>query len=247
MKCCFSGRETPAEKLFILYYPPAMVHQKWEKSVYASARAGETLRETADRLRGFFGRFVVARKTIPRLGLGIAGLVLFAAWLDMAGSGWEQAGFLRRWGQLFVALALVSYGSLYLRRFLRRMRRWKEGGRETVRSELEEFNKQIALLPDDPTAEEAADIMRRRCPEVLSLLAFDGTYFHAFTYLDFVMFSELKHPANQEELPDKHSLSRDAYYVGDLVYDNWRIFHKDDREVEEDPRFAGSGGRRGVI
>ena len=49
-----------------------------------------------------------------------------------------------------------------------------------------------------------------------------------------------------EELPDKHSLHRDAYSVGDLVYDNWRIFHKDDREVE-DPRFVGSGGRRGVI
>ena len=246
MKCCFSGRETPAEKLFILYYPPAMAHQKWDKSVYASASAGEALRETVDRLRGFFRRYVVGRRPILGPALGVAGLVLFAGWLEMAGSGWEQAGFLRRWGQLFVALILVSFGSFHLRRFLRRVRRWKEGGRETVRAELEEIEKQIARLPDDPTAEEAADMMRRRCPDVLSVLAFDGTYFHAFTYLDFVMFSELKHPARQEELPDKHSLNRDAYYVGDLVYDNWRIFHKDDREVE-DPRFVGSGGRRGVI
>ena len=83
----------------------------------------------------------------------------------------------------------------------------------------------------------------RRCsPRSLSTVRISTP----FTYLDFVMFSELKHPASKEELPDKHSLNRDAYYVGDLVYDNWRIFHKDDREVE-DPRFVGSGGRRGVI
>ena len=246
MKCCFSGRETPAEKLFILYYPPAMVHQKWEKSVYACARAGESLRETRDRLRGFFSRYVVGRTLLPALGLGVAGLVLFAVWLEMAGTSWEQAGFLRRWGLLCFALILVSFASFRLRGFLRRARRWKETGRDTVRAELEEIEKRIAELPDDPTAEDAADVMRRRCPEVLSQIAFDGTYFHAFTYLDFVMFSELKHPASQEELPDKHSLNRDAYYVGDLVYDSWRIFHKDDREVE-DPRFVGSGGRRGVI
>ena len=246
MKCCFSGRETPAEKLFILYYPPAMVHQKWEKSVYAAGRAGETLRETTDRLRGFLGRYVVGRKLIPALVLGVAGLVLFAVWVEMAGTSWGQAGFLRRWGLLFFALIFLSFASFRLRRFWRRARRWRETVRDTVRAELEEIEKQIEQIPDDPTAEEAADVMRRRCPEVLSQIAFDGTYFHAFTYLDFVMFSELKHPANQEELPDKHSLNRDAYYVGDLVYDNWRIFHKDDREVE-DPRFVGSGGRRGVI
>ena len=246
MKCCFSHRETPAEKLFILYYPPAMAHQPWENSVYACGRAGETLRETTNRLRKFFSRYVVGRKLALGLVLGALGLILFASWLKTAGSGWEEAGFLRRWGQLIAALGLVSFGSFRLRRFLRRVRSWKETGRDTVREELEQIEKGIEQLPDDPSAEEAADIMRRRCPDVLSQIAFDGVYFHAFTYLDFVLFSELKHPVSKEELPSKHSLNRDAYYVGDLVYDNWRIFHKDDRDLE-DHRFAGSGGRRGVV
>ena len=101
-------------------------------------------------------------------------------------------------------------------------------------------------MPEDPTAEQAAVVMRRQCPGVVSELAFDGSYFHAFTYMDFVMFPQLRNPASQEELPDRHSLNRDAYYVGDLVYDHWRLFHKDDRELA-DPRFIGSGGKRGVI
>lgn len=246
MKCCFSNRETPEEKLFILYYPPAMVHQKWEKSVYACGRAGETLRETSERLRGFFWRYVLGRNLFLGLTLSIAALVLFKFWLGMANSSWGEASFLSRWGQLFISLALVSLGGFRLRRFLRLVRFWRETGRQTVRTELEDVRKLISDLPEDPTAEEAAHVMRRRCPDVISQIAFEGSYFHAFTYLDFVMFPELKHPANERELPGKHSLNRDAYYVGDLVYDNWRIFHKDDRDVE-DPRFVGSDGRRGVI
>jgi hypothetical protein len=47
-------------------------------------------------------------------------------------------------------------------------------------------------------------------------------------------------------LPAGHNLNRDAYYVGNIVYDGWRMFQRDRRDFS-DPRFAGSGGRRGVI
>lgn len=247
MKCCFSGQETPTSKLFLLYYPPTMAHEKWDKSVYAAARAGEALRQTVKRLRTFFWRYVVGPKLVAGIVIGLAGLVLFALWLDMASNAWQDAGFFQRYVQLLFALLLVSFGAFRLRRFLRRFRRWRKEGRNTVAREIEEIEKEITAIRDeDPTAEQAASVMRRRCPEIISQLAFDGTYFHAFTYMDFVLYPQLKHPASREELPGAHSLNRDAYYVGDVVYDHWRLFHKDDRELE-DPRFAGSGGRRGVI
>ncbi len=246
MKCCFSQSEVPADKLFVLYYPPTMVHQKWEKSVYAAARARDALRVTASRLRKFFGNYVVGKKLLAGLAIGVAGLVIFAHWLQGASASWDELGFFRKYVQLLVALALVSFGSLRLRRFLLRLRAWRLKGRETVGKELQEIEEQIAKMPEDPSAEEAAAVMRRQCPGVVSELAFDGSYFHAFTYMDFVMFPQLRNPVSQEELPDKHSLNRDAYYVGDLVYDHWRLFHKDDRELV-DPRFIGSGGKRGVI
>ena len=246
MKCCFSQSEVPADKLFVLYYPPTMAHQKWEKSVYAAARAREALSVTASLLRKFFGKYVVGKRLLPGLVIGVAGLVIFAHWLQSAGASWDELGFFRQYGQLVVALVLVSFGSFRLRRFLRRLRAWRLMGRETVGRELQKIEEQIASMPDDPTAEEAAVVMRRQCPDVVSELAFDGSYFHAFTYMDFVMFPQLKNPGSTEELPDKHSLNRDAYYVGDVVYDHWRLFHKDDRELV-DPRFVGSGGKRGVI
>lgn len=247
MKCCFSGRETPTEKLFILYYPPTMAHQTWEKSVFAAARASEALRQTLASLRSFFWRYVVGWKFPVGMAIGLVGLALFAEWLDIAGRAWAEAGFLRRYVQLFLALLLVSFGAFRLRRFLRRFRAWRHGGSSTVKQELEEIEKAISSIgEEDPTAEQAAVVMRRRCPDVVSAIAFDGTYFNAFTYMDFVMFPQLKHPASREELPGSHSLNRDAYYVGDIVYPHWRVFHKDDRELE-DPRFVGSGGRRGVI
>ena len=149
-------------------------------------------------------------------------------------------------GISILSVAFTLLGITYLRRVIRLLRRWRDSGRSVVYSELREIRESIANLPENPTAEDAADIMRRRCPEVISQIAFEGSYFHAFTYLDFVMFPKLKHPGKAKDLPSKHSLNRDAYYVGDLVYDNWRVFHKDDRDIE-DPRFVGSDGRRGVI
>jgi hypothetical protein len=246
MKCCFSQSEVPTDKLFVLYYPPTMVHQKWEKSVYAAARARDALRVTAMQLRTFFKNYVVGKKLPGGLAVGAVGLVIFAHWLQSASVSWEELGFFRKYVQLLLALGLLSFGSFRLRRFLRRLRAWKLKGRETVGKELQEIEAQIAKMPEDPTAEQAAVVMRRECPDVVSELAFDGSYFHAFTYMDFVMFPRLKNPGSPQELPDKHSLNRDAYYVGDLVYDNWRLFQKDDRDLV-DPRFVGSGGKRGVI
>ena len=246
MKCCFSQTEVPTDKLFVLYYPPTMVHQKWEKSVYAAARARDALRVTVSQLRAFFKNYVVGKKLPGGLAIGAVGLVIFAHWLQSANVSWDDLGFFRKYVQLLVALVLVLFGSFRLRRFLRRLRAWKLKGRETVRRELQDIEEQIGKMPADPTAEQAAIVMRRECPDVISELAFDGSYFHAFTYMDFVMFPQLKNPGSAQELPDKHSLNRDAYYVGDLVYDNWRLFQKDDRDLV-DPRFVGSGGKRGVI
>lgn len=247
MKCCFSGRETPTEKRFVLYYPPAMVHQKWEKSVYACGRAGETIKETVERLQSFFKLYVLDSKVISRLAMGVVGVVLFLLWLEAAYVSRVESGLLARWGQLLAAIILMSIGVFHLRRFLGRLHRWKESGRQVVLEELNEIGKLSAGLSSDPKAEEVALVMRRRCPDVISQIAFEGSSFHAFTYLDFVLFPELKHPASEKELPGNHSLNRDAYYVGDLVYDSWRVFHKDDRNLDDDPRFAGSDGRRGVL
>jgi hypothetical protein len=111
---------------------------------------------------------------------------------------------------------------------------------------LRAIEAEISKLPQDPLADEAAVVLRRACPDVLSELAFAGTYFRAFTYLDFVMYPQLSHPQRREDLPANHNLNRDAYYVGDIVYDGWRMFSRDRRDFS-DPRFAGSGGRRGVI
>jgi hypothetical protein len=246
MTCCFSGSEVPTDKLFVLYYPPTMVHQKWEKSVYAAARARDALRVTASQLRTFYKNYVVGKKLLTGLAIGAVGLVIFAHWLQSASAFWDELGLFRKYVQLLLALTFVSFGSFRLRRFLRRLRAWRLKARETVGKELQEIEEQIAKMPEDPTAEQAAVVMRRPCPDVVSELAFEGSYFHAFTYMDFVMFPQLKNPGSAQELPDKHSLNRDAYYVGDLVYDNWRLFQKDDRDLV-DPRFVGSGGKRGVI
>ncbi len=246
MKCCFSGSETPVEKLLVLYYPPTMAHQGWEKSVYAAARAREVVKQTIRRLEGCFWRYVVGKKLLVGLLVGALGLAVLLSWGRTALSAWDQTGFFTRYGPPLVALMLMAFAWFRLRRFLNRMRRWKAEGKKVVADELTELKQEAASMPDDPTAEEAAHIMRRQCPDVVSELAFDGTYFRAFTYMDFVMFPQLKHPVRREELPDKHSLQRDAYYVGDIVYDSWRVFQKDQRELI-DARFAGSGGRRGVI
>ena len=110
MKCCFSGRETPTDKRFVLYYPPAMVHQKWEKSVYACGRAGETIKETVERLQSFFKLYVLSSKVISRLAIGVVGVVLFLLWLEAAYVSRVESGLLARWGQLLAAIILMSIG-----------------------------------------------------------------------------------------------------------------------------------------
>lgn len=245
MTCCFSGQEVPADKLLALYYPPAMAHQDWDKSVYATARAREALRQLVDTLQSLFWRNVVGRKPWLGLAVGLAGLVLLLAWVA-ANSGGAEPGFFRKYLPLAAAVILLLFAARRLLAFRRRLNAWKATGAQTVQDELQAIQHEIASMPEDPSAEQAAVVMRRTCPDLLSELAYEGTYFRAFTYLDFVMYPQLAHPARREDLPASHSLYRDAYYVGDHVYDGWRPFQKDRRETV-DPRFVGSGGRRGVI
>ena len=246
MTCCFSGEEVPTEKLFVLYYPPSMAHYGWDQSVYAAAHAKHALAEAASGLRSFHWRYVVGKKVWLGVALAIAGLLLFGVWLATVVAEWAARGFATRYVLPFVALMVTAVGLQRVRAFLRRRKRWRTVGRQTVEEELCAIEAEIAKLPEDPLAEQAAEVMRRPCPDVLSELAFEGAYFRAFTYLDFVMYPQLSHPKRREELPAGHNLNRDAYYVGDIVYDGWRMFQRDRRDFS-DPRFAGSGGRRGVI
>ena len=242
----FSGQSVPPDKLFVLYYPPALAHQNWSKSVYAAARAREAVSQAIEELRRFEDRYVRGPRLWLPLTLGGVGVALVGYWLWAILTRWPGAGFLSTFVAPIAGLALAAYGRSRWQAYRERRRLWSSAGFELAVKELEELEKQSATLPEDPTAEEAAPIMRRECPEILSEIAFQGQNFRAFTYLDFVMFRRLKHPLEQEELPKRHSLNRDAYYVGDVVYDSWRTFHRDRREIV-DPRFAGSGGRRGVI
>jgi len=242
----FSGSEIPAEKLFVLYYPPTMSHQKWDKSVYAATRAKEALDEAVRLLKSFHSRYVLGPGLALHLAIGAAGLALLGYWLWVLLTGWAESEFVSAFLAPFAGAALTLYGRFRLKRFLDRRRLWNESGAAAVATELKAMEKAITELPDDPDAEEAAPAMRRECPVVLSEIAFQGVHYHAFTYLDFVLFPHLKHPSRREELPSAHSLHRDAYYVGEVVYDSWRLFQKDNRDLA-DPRFAGSGGRRGVI
>jgi hypothetical protein len=246
MTCCFSGEEVPTEKLFVLYYPPSMAHHGWDQSVYAAAHAKHALAAAVDGLKSFHGRYVVGKDLWPGVAAAVTGLALFAIWLATSVPQWLSVGFAQKFLLPFVALIVTAVGFQRLRAFLRRNRLWKNSGRQVVDEEIRALKAAIAELPEDPTAEEAAVVMRRPCPDVLSELAFQGTYFRAFTYLDFVMYPQLSHPTRQEELPSGHNLNRDAYYVGNIVYDGWRMFQRDRRDFS-DPRFAGSGGRRGVI
>jgi hypothetical protein len=246
MNCCFSGEEVPTEKLFVLYYPPSMAHHGWDQSVYAAAGARHALAAAVSSLRSFHGRYVIGKKVWLGLAMAVAGVALFGLWLATAVAQWPSAGFAQRYLLPFLALLVTAFGFQRVRAFLRRRSRWKAIGRQTVEEELRAIEAEIAKLPEDPLAEQAAVVMRRPCPEILSELAFEGAYFRAFTYLDFVMYPQLSHPKRREELPSQHNLNRDAYYVGDIVYDGWRMFQRDRRDFS-DPRFAGSGGRRGVI
>ena len=246
MNCSFSGLPVPTDKLFVLYYPPAGSHEKWDKAFFAAARAREALAATRDHLESFFTRHVVTRKFVPGLLALAAGLAVLGTWANAAVSGWEGMGLGTRYAPPVAALVPVLFGRARLRAFLRRWKIWRNGCREAVEAELAAIGLITKGLPKDPDAEEAAAVMRRECPDALSEIAFQDSNFKAFTYMDFVLSPKLRHPGDKAELPQLHSLYRDAYYVGEVVYDNWRMFRNDRRRVI-DPRFVGSGGRRGVI
>lgn len=246
MTSSFSGQEVPTDKLFVLYYPPSMAHQDWTKSVYAAARAREAVEATIDELQSFEKRYVSGPNLIVHMLIGLLGVALLAYWAWVLASGWAEARFVSAAVAPFAGLILLLYGRHRWKANKERRRIWVDSAREAVRTELDAITKLRAEMPDDPSAEDAAAILRRECPESLSEIAFQGAHFNAFTYLDFVMYPKLKNPVEKGELPDQHSLNRDAYYVGDTVFDSWRTFHRDRREVI-DPRFVGSGGKRGVI
>lgn len=246
MNCSFSGRPVPTDKLLVLYYPPAAAHETWDKSFFAAARAREALAAAREQLEAFFGRHVVTRGFVPGALAGLAGLGVLVTWLVMAVRGWGAMGVAGRYVMPLLAVVLIFVGQSRLRAFLERWRIWRGGCRATVARELAAVRTILDSLPEDPDAEEAATVMRRECPADFSEIAFQRSNFRAFTYLDFVLSPRLRHPADRAELPQAHSLYRDAYYVGEVVYDSWRMFQKD-RRLTVDPRFVGSGGRRGVI
>ncbi|MBI1352937.1 MAG: hypothetical protein GC160_01230 [Acidobacteria bacterium] len=246
MRCSISGQEVPTDKLFVLYYPPSMAHHNWTHSVYAAARAREAVEATLDELRNFKQRYVTGPNLTLHLALGALGLALLGYWAFVLATRWESAGFLSAFVAPFVGFVLLVFARFRYKDYKQRKDRWDEAGAAEVERELAEISKLAGELPKDPSAEQAAPLMRRECPEALSEIAFQGKAFHAFTYLDFILFPKLKSPTSKEELPQRHSLNRDAYYVGEVVFDSWRTFHRDRREVI-DPRFVGSGGRRGVI
>ena len=246
MKCSFSGSSVPTDKLFLLYYPPAGAHEKWSKSFFAAARAREALAATIGHLHSFYLRHVIGRRIVPGLLAVAAGLSLLASWALRGLAGWGEMGFLSRYGVPALALALLLFGMPRVRAFLSRLRIWREGCREIVSRELAAIREVVDGLPEDPDAEDAAAVMRRECPDTLSQIAFQGHNFKAFTYMDFVLSPKMRHPGEKGELPGLHSPYQDAYYVGEVVYTNWRMF-KSDRRTIVDPRFDGSGGRRGVI
>jgi hypothetical protein len=223
-----------------------MAHQNWTKSVYAAARAREAANAALDELKNFYPRYVTRPNLALHLGIGALGLVLIGIWLWVLATSWQSASFLTAFVFPFAGAVLLVFARAKYQAFRERKRLWDESGKAAVESELNEMRSLAAKLPADPTAEEAAPVLRREAPESLSEIAFQGQHFRAFTYLDFVLFPRLKSPVDKGELPEKHSLNRDAYYVGEIVYDSWRTFHRDRRDLV-DPRFVGSGGRRGVI
>lgn len=246
MTSSFNGQEVPTDKLFVLYYPPSMVHLNWSHSVYAAARANEALSSVVDELKNFRQRYVVGPKFYFHMLIGAVGLSLLGLWAWTLATQGTEAGFLSLFVAPFVGLILTLYGRFRYRAYAARKSYWDDEGLAMAEKELKEIQAGITALESDPSAEAAAPIMRRECPEVFSTIAFQGANFRAFTYLDFVLFGQLKNPTQKEELPEAHSLNRDAYYVGDIVYDSWRTFQRD-RQEQIDPRFVGSGGKRGVL
>ena len=246
MDCSFTGHPVPTDKLFVLYYPPSGSHEKWDRSFFAAARAREALSATVRDLQQFFVRHVVTTRVLPGVVTLVAGLGVIAVWIAAGLAGWSEMGFLSRYLPPTAGLVMLGFGKSRVRAFLQRWKLWRNGCREQVKRELKEITAVIGTLPGDPDAEEAAMVMRRECPDALSEVAFHGHNFKAFTYMDYILSPKLRHPEDRAELPQMHSPYRDAYYVGEVVFENWRMFQQDRRTIV-DPRFAGSGGRRGVI
>lgn len=246
MNSSFSGQSVPVDKRFVLCYAPAAAHEDWDKSYYAAARAREALAAIRDDLESFFWRFVVTRRVVPGALSLLAAIAVLAWWALSTFGRWTELGFAVRYLPPFVALVFLVIASSRLAAFRKRLSMWRGSCKAVVADELAAIREIVETLPEDPDAEEAAEVVRRECPGPISEIAFYGHNFKAFTYMDFVLSPKLRHPAEKADLPQKHSLYRDAYYVGDVVYDNWRMFQKD-RRAHVDPRFVGSGGRRGVI
>ena len=246
MKCSFTGESVPTDKLFLLYYPPDAAHETWEKSSFAAARAREAIGEARQCLAAFFRRYVATGRMLPGLLMCLAGLALFGLWIHSALRGWGEMGFVARYLAPAVLLAVTLTGSRWVSAFLGRWKLWRQGCKQAVANELAAVSRVMSDLPEDPDAEQAAAIMRREVPNIMSEVAFFGQNFKAFTYMDFVLGPKLRNPVDRSELPQAHSQYRDAYYVGEVVYDNARMFQQD-RRTTLDPRFIGSGGRRGVI
>ena len=246
MKCSFTGESVPTDKLFLLYYPPDAAHETWEKSTFAAARAREAIGEAHQCLVSFFRRYVATRRMLPGLLMCLVGLALFGLWTHSALQGWGEMGFVVRYLVPAVLLVAIFMGSTWVSAFLGRWKLWRQGCKQAVANELAAVSRVMSDLPEDPDAEQAAAIMRREVPNSMSDVAFFGQNFKAFTYMDFVLGPKLRNPVDSSELPQAHSQYRDAYYVGEVVYDNARMFQQD-RRTTVDPRFVGSGGRRGVI
>ncbi len=246
MNSSFSGQPVPVDKRFVLCYAPAAAHEGWDRSYYAVARAREALATIRDDLESFFWRFVVTPRVVPGVVALVAAIAVLAWWAAFPVGDWAEVGFAMRYFPPLVAVVLLGIARARLGRLRQRLSIWSDSCKAVVADELAAIRAILENLSDDPDAEEAAEIVRRECPGPISAIAFFGQNFKAFTYMDFVLSPKLRHPSDKSELPQMHSLYRDAYYVGEVVYDNWRMFHKD-RRAHVDPRFAGSGGRRGVI
>ena len=246
MKCSFTGESVPTDKLFLLYYPPDAAHETWEKSTFAAARAREAIGEARQCLLSFFRRYVATGRMLPGLLMCLGGVALLVVWALSAVRGWGEMGLVARYVAPLVLLIVTLIGRAWVLGFLGRWKLWRNGCKEAVANELAAISRVTNDLPEDPDAEQAAAIMRREVPGIMSKVAFFGQNFKAFTYMDFVLGPKLRNPVDRTELPQAHSQYRDAYYVGEVVYDNARMFQQD-RRTTTDPRFVGSGGRRGVI
>ena len=113
-------------------------------------------------------------------------------------TNWSGSGFFFRYIEPLIAGVFLLFARFRISPLMRRKRRWSTEGKKAVDDELAEIKTAMAAMSEDPTAEEAAVVLRRKCPDVISEIAFDGSYFRAFTYMDFLFYPQLKHPTAKE-------------------------------------------------